>query len=812
MERYDPQAIEEKWQRVWREERAFEVPNPGPDELERHARKTYVLEMLPYPSGELHMGHVRNYMLGEVVAHFRRRHGFAVMRPMGFDAFGLNAENAAINEGRHPREVTERNIASIRAQMERLGWAIDWRRVLSSHEPSYYHWTQWLFLRFFERDLAYRKNAPVKWCPNDQTVLANEQVIDGRCERCGAEVEARTLEQWYFRITEYADALLDEMELLEEWPERVLRMQRNWIGRSKGADVLFRVDGFDEEVEVFTTRPDTLHGATVFVLAPEHPLVPRLVSGTEQEREVLDYVRRTAARSTVEREQKEKDGVFTGRHVLNPVNGERIPLFVADYVLMEYGTGAIMAVPAHDERDFAFAERYGLEIRTVVQPADGEPPAEGAFSSHTENERLVNSGEFSGMPAPEGGRAIVDELAEQGLARSTIRYRLRDWLLSRQLYWGCPIPVVHCDRCGIVAVPDDELPVLLPEIDDYLPKGRSPLAAAEDWVRTTCPSCGGEARRETDTMDTFVDSSWYFIRYADAQNDREPFSRELADYWLPVNQYIGGVEHAILHLLYARFFVKVLNDLGLVGFREPFARLFTQGMLYRDGAKMSKSKGNVISPDEYVERYGADAARLYLLFIGPVDQDAEWQDAGFEGIVRFLNRLWRSVLEQADRPRVDPVPDTPLARKAHRTIAKVTDDIGRRFALNTPIAAVMELVNEIQRDPDHPAARFAAETAVSLIQPYASHVAEELWERLGQARLWEQPWPEADPALLEVETVEVVVQVNGRIRDRLQVPPDLAEDELVALARASERVQGYLDGGEAERTVVVPGRLVNFVI
>jgi leucyl-tRNA synthetase len=812
MERYDPQAIEQKWQAIWADAGAFTVPNPGPGELEQHARKTYVLEMLPYPSGELHMGHVRNYMLGEVVAHFRRRHGYAVMRPMGFDAFGLNAENAAINDGVHPRISTERNIASIRSQMERLGWAIDWERVLSSHEPSYYRWTQWLFLRFFEKGLAYRKSAPVKWCPNDQTVLANEQVIDGRCERCGAMVEARTLEQWFFRITDYADALLDEMALLEEWPERVLRMQRNWIGRSEGADLVFRVDDFGEEIEVFTTRPDTLFGATFFVLAPEHPLVPRLVEGSEHEAEVLEYVRRTAARSTVEREEKEKDGVFTGRYVLNPVNHERIPVFVADYVLMEYGTGAIMAVPAHDERDHAFAERYGLEIRTVVQPTEGEPPAEGAFSAHTESERLVNSGEFSGMPAPEGGRAIVEKLAEQGLARSTIRYRLRDWLLSRQRYWGCPIPVVHCERCGIVAVPDDELPVLLPEIDDYLPKGRSPLAAAEDWVRTTCPSCGSEARRETDTMDTFVDSSWYFIRYADAQNDREPFSRAMADYWLPVNQYIGGVEHAILHLLYARFFVKVLNELGLVGFREPFARLFTQGMLYYQGAKMSKSKGNVISPDEYVERYGADAARLYLLFIGPVDQDAEWQDSGFEGIVRFLNRLWRTVLGQAEKPADGAVPDTPLARKAHRTIAKVTDDVGRRFALNTPIAAVMELVNEIQRDPDDPAARFAAETAVSLIQPYASHIAEELWERLGHERLWEQPWPEADPALLEVETVEVVVQVNGRIRDRLHVPPDLAEDELVALARASERVQGYLDGGDVARTVVVPGKLVNFVL
>jgi leucyl-tRNA synthetase len=810
MERYDAKAIEEKWQRIWRDERAFEVPNPDPDEVVEHRRKTYVLEMLPYPSGELHMGHVRNYMLGEVVAHFRRRHGYAVMRPMGFDAFGLPAENAAIQEGTHPRDTTPRNIAAIRAQMERMGWAIDWSRVLASHEPSYYRWTQWLFLRFYEKGLAYRKEAPVKWCPNDQTVLANEQVVDGRCERCGAEVEARSLEQWFFKITDYADALLDEMRLLEEWPERVLTMQRNWIGRSEGADVVFGIDDLDEQVEVFTTRPDTLFGATFFVLAPEHPLVPRLVAGTEQEADVLDYVRRTAARSTVEREQKEKDGVFTGRYATNPVNGEHITIWVADYVLMEYGTGAIMAVPAHDERDYAFAERYGLEIRQVVSPGDGSE-VEGAYVAHTENEVLVNSGEFSGMAAPDGKKAIVDWLAGQGTARPAIRFRLRDWLLSRQRYWGCPIPVVHCDGCGIVAVPDEELPVLLPDVEEYMPKGRSPLAAAEDWVATTCPSCGGPARRETDTMDTFVDSSWYFIRYADAQNDRAPFSREIADYWLPVDQYIGGIEHAILHLMYARFFVKVMHDLGLVGFREPFARLFTQGMLYRDGAKMSKSKGNVISPDEYVDRYGADAVRMYLLFIGPVDQDAEWQDAGFEGIVRFLHRLWRIVLEQAEKPAGGPVPDTPLARKAHRTIAKVTDDIGRRFALNTPIAAVMELVNEIQRAPADPASRFATETAVSLIQPYASHVAEELWERLGHERLWEHPWPEADPALLEVETVEVVVQVDGRIRDRLHVSPGTPDEELVARARESERVQLHLDGAEVARTVVVPGKLVNFV-
>jgi len=815
MERYDPQTIERKWQDVWRREGAFHVPNPGEPGSPDAADKTYVLEMLPYPSGELHMGHVRNYMLGEIVAHYRRRTGFAVLRPMGFDSFGLPAENAAIREGGHPREVTERNIAAIRAQMERMGWAIDWDRVLATHEPDYYRWTQWLFLRFFERGLAYRKEAPVKWCPNDQTVLANEQVIDGRCERCGADVEARNLEQWFFRITDYADALLEEMELLEDWPERVLTMQRNWIGRSEGAELRFEVEGLGEEIPVFTTRPDTIFGATFFVLAPEHPLVPRLVAGTDGEAEVLEYVRRAGGRSAVEREEKEKDGVPTGRDVVNPATGEPIPIWVADYVLMEYGTGAIMGVPAHDERDFAFAKRYGLPIRTVVAPADGAdgPVAnEGAFVEHSPDEILVNSADFTGLPAPEGARRIVEWLASEGRAEATVRYRLRDWLLSRQRYWGCPIPIVHCDRCGTVAVPDADLPVLLPEVDEYLPKGRSPLAAAEDWVRATCPQCGGEARRETDTMDTFVDSSWYFIRYTDPRNAGAPFDRAIADYWLPVNQYIGGIEHAILHLLYARFFTKVMQELGLVGFREPFARLFTQGMLHRHGAKMSKSKGNVITPDEYVERFGADAVRMYLLFIGPVEQDAEWQDAGFEGIVRFLHRLWRVVMEQCEREAPDGPGDGPLARKAHETIAKVSDDIGRRFALNTPIAAVMELVNEIGRRPDDPAARFAAETAVSLIQPYASHVAEELWQELGHERLWETPWPVADPALLERQTFELVVQVNGKVRGRTEVPVELDGDELVARAKELPRVKAMLDGKDVRKAIVVPGKLVNLVL
>jgi leucyl-tRNA synthetase len=810
VERYDPETIERKWQSVWQDAGAFHVPNPGEGQV---GDKTYVLEMLPYPSGELHMGHVRNYMLGEVVSHFRRRHGYGVMRPMGFDSFGLPAENAAISEGRHPREVTERNIAAIRRQMERMGWAIDWERVLATHTPEYYRWTQWLFVKFFEAGLAYRKEAFVNWCPHDQTVLANEQVIDGRCERCGHLVEARSLEQWFFRITAYADQLLEEMNLLESWPERVLTMQRNWIGRSEGAEIIFRIEELDVDIPVFTTRPDTLFGATFFVLAPEHALVPRLAQGTPHEREVLDYARHAAGRPAGERAdpEKEKTGVFTGHFATNPVNDNRLPVWVSDYVLMEYGSGAIMGVPAHDERDFAFAQRFELPIKAVLVPAEGDIEEGTAFAPHSDNEKLIDSAQFSGMSSPEATKAIVEWLESRGRGRPAVSYRLRDWLLSRQRYWGCPIPILYCDECGIVPVPEEDLPVLLPEVEEYLPKGRSPLAAAEDWVRTACPSCGGEARRETDTMDTFVDSSWYFIRYADPHNDSAPFDRSVADYWLPVNQYIGGVEHAILHLLYARFFTKVMNDLGLVGFREPFARLFTQGMLHYHGAKMSKSKGNVIVPDEYIERYGADACRLYLLFIGPVEQDAEWQDSGFEGIVRFLYRLWRVGMEHADKPADDPG-DTPLARKAHATIDKVTDDIGRRFALNTPIAAVMELVNEISRHPDDPAARFATETAVSLIQPYAAHIAEELWERLGHERLWTTPWPEADPALLERETFELVVQVNGRVRDRAVVPVGLDEDELIARAKELPRVRAHMDGKEVKKAIVVPGRLVNLVV
>ncbi len=796
MDKYDAQTIEAKWQRAWEESRAFEVANPEPG-APRNERKSYVLEMLPYPSGSLHIGHVLVYTLGDVLAHFYRRTGSEVLRPMGYDSFGLPAENAAIKEGGHPRATVERNIEQIRGQMKRLGWAIDWSREFSTHEPEYYRWTQWLFLKFFEAGHAYRKAALVNWCPNDQTVLANEQVKDGRCERCGFEVEARKLDQWFFRITACADNLLDEMKDLE-WPERVLAMQRNWIGRSEGAEILFRVEELDIDIPVFTTRADTLFGATFFVLAPEHPLVDRLAEQSPNGGEIREYVRKAGARPAKERAAgADKTGVFTGFFATNPVNDARIPIWIADYVLMDYGTGAIMAVPAHDERDREFAERFDLPIKVVIDD-DG---------------KLVDSAQFSGLPHEEGAKAIVDWLGTRGGGRPAVSYRLRDWGFSRQRYWGCPIPVVYCDDCGIVPVPDDDLPVLLPEIEDYKPKGVPPLAQAEDWVRVPCPRCGKEGRREVETMDTFVDSSWYFLRYCDPRNDRAPYDREITDYWMPVDHYTGGVDHSTVHLIYARYFTKVLNELGLIGHREPFKRFFGNGFVTQGGAKISKRVGGAATPDELVESYGADATRLSLLFIGPADQDMEWTPSVVEGTQRFLRRLWRVVNEVADAP-VTPTSsgETALARKAHRTIARATDDLGRRQQFNTPISAVMELVNELAKAQDDPAARLAAETAVSLIQPYAPHVAEELWERLGHERLWEQAWPEADPALLEEDTFELVVQVNGKVRDRLQVPADLAEEELVARAKESPKVQAHFDGGKIRQTIVVPGKLVNIVV
>jgi leucyl-tRNA synthetase len=800
VERYDPKTIEPKWQKIWADEHTWEVSN-DPDDRPN----AYVLEMLPYPSGEPHIGHLKTYSVGDAVAHFSRRNGHRVLHPMGYDAFGLPAENHAIKTGRHPRESTEEAIREFQRQFREWGISIDWTREFGTHEPEYYRWTQWIFLRLYERGLAYRKEAAVKWCPKDQTVLANEQVIDGRCERCGTLVEVKQLEQWFFRITDYADRLLEDMTRIK-WPPHVVTMQENWIGRSEGAEVVFRCEELGIDYPVFTTRPDTIFGATFFVLAPEHPDVLRLNDSPE----VHDYVNRSLNETPEERgdEHKEKTGVPLGHTVTNPATGEEIPMWVADYVLLEYGTGAVMGVPAHDERDYEFAERFGIEIRRVIEC--GDLPC-------TDDGPMTGSGRFDGLNNREAYEQIVDWLESERKGRRSVNYRLRDWLLSRQRYWGCPIPMVYCETDGLVAVPDDQLPVALPDIEDYTPKGKPPLATAEDWVNTTCPKCGGPARRETDTMDTFVDSAWYFLRYCDPHNDSAPWDRDVVDMWMPVDQYIGGIEHAILHLMYARFFVKALADMDLVGVQEPFARLFTQGMITRHGAKMSKSKGNVVSTSELVERFGADTARCYILFIGPPSLDADWQDAGVGGVHRFLSRLWTAAVEaaQGSSPGDAPGGGGELLRKTHWAIDKVTHDMQMNFAFNTAIAAVMELTNEIyrQRDSAPPGdVRFAVATAGSLIFPFAPHLGSEVYELMTGRRVWEEPWPQADPALLERDEIQLVVQVNGKLIDRLPAPASATGEQLEELARGSDKLAARLNGREIVKTVVVPGKLVNFVV
>jgi leucyl-tRNA synthetase len=825
---YDPKEIERKWQRVWAEEKTWEVANPGQPGHDDSKPKSYVLEMLPYPSGEPHVGHLKTYAVGDAIAHFRRRHGFEVIHPMGYDSFGLPAENNAIKTGEAPRAATERSIESFQRQFREWGISIDWSRELATHTPEYYRWTQWIFLRLFEQGLAYRAEAPVQWCPKDATVLANEQVVDGRCERCGTEVVQRKLEQWFFKITDYAERLLADFELLESWPEHVITMQRNWIGRSEGAEVTFRCEEVGLDFPVFTTRPDTLFGATFFVLAPEHPELERLVAGTPAEAAVREYIDGAARESAEERgaEDREKTGVPLGRSVVNPVNGEEIPMFVADYVLMEYGTGAIMAVPAHDKRDYEFAIAFNLPVRRVIEGEDPEAARDDRGLPYPGDGPMVASGRFDGKHNREAYAEIVAWLAEEGRGESAVNYRLRDWLVSRQRYWGAPIPVVYCEGCGIVAVPDEQLPVELPEVDDYAPQGKSPLAAAEDWVATECPRCGKPARRETDTMDTFVDSSWYFIRYLDPRNDEASWSRSAAEHWLPVDQYIGGVEHAILHLMYARFFTKALADCGELDIQEPFANLFAQGMITRDGAKMSKSRGNTVSPAEYVERYGADTARTYICFMGPPERDADWVDEGVEGVNRFLSRLWRLCVEVEAKGGEDDFDGAgegdarALLVKAHWAIDKATRDFQRGFQFNTVIAAVMELINDAYRLKDGlygeaggtAAVRFAAATAASLVFPFAPHLGAEVWERLRGGRVWEEPWPQADPPLLSSETVTLVVQVNGKLRDRIEASAETPKDELLRLARASEKVSRFLDGKEVVKEVVVPGKLVNLVV
>jgi len=832
--RYDPSEIEPRWQEVWAREGTWEVSNdppqrqsqsppPPPDghTVTEASSKSYVLEMLPYPSGEPHIGHLKVYSVGDAIAHFHRRTGRRVLHPMGYDSFGLPAENHAIRTGQPPRESTERAIAAFQRQFRRWGISIDWSRELATHEPRYYRWTQWIFAELFRAGLAYRKEAAVKWCPQDATVLANEQVIDGHCERCGSEVQVRQLEQWFLRITDYADRLLDDLDAID-WPEHVKTMQRNWIGRSEGAEVVFTCEELGIDYPVFTTRPDTLFGATFFVIAPEHPDVRRLAADTGNEQAVDAYINGALAGPNEDRgaADRPKTGVALGRTVTNPVNGERIPVYVADYVLMEYGTGAVMAVPGHDERDFAFARAHDLPVRRVVAGPDGD--TDPATLPYSGDGPLVNSHpDFDGLANREALKRIVGWLDREGKGHASVSYRLRDWLISRQRYWGCPLPIVYCERCAIVAVPDSDLPVLLPEVADYAPRGRSPLAADEEWVATRCPSCGGSARRETDTMDTFVDSSWYFLRYCDAGNDQAAWDPSVLGQWMAVDQYIGGVEHAILHLMYARFFTKALADLGHLDFQEPFRALFTQGMITKDGAKMSKSRGNVVSPTSIVERYGADTARCYILFIGAPDQDADWSDEGMEGVHRFLARLWR-LSEQtarevaaADRPVSPQGDDLVLMRKAHWAIEKVTGDMAGRFAFNTAIAAIMELTNSISRlreDVDAGTLRFALATANSLLFGFAPHTAADAYHLLTGERVWETPWPQADPALLQTPEYELVCQVNGKVRDRVTASSDASAVELSDLCRQAPNVRAHLDGREVVKEVVVPGRLVNFVV
>jgi leucyl-tRNA synthetase len=814
--RYDASEIEPRWQAIWAEEDLYRAPTDPDDDRPRF----YALDMFPYPSGDLHMGHAEAFSGGDAIARYQAMRGHQVLHPIGWDAFGLPAENAAIKRGEPPREWTYANIEQQAASFQRMGMSFDWSRQLNTCDPKYYRWTQWLFLRFFERGLAYRKASPVNWCPKDQTVLANEQVKQGQCERCGTVVERRELTQWFFRITDYAQRLLDDMDALVEWPERVVTMQRNWIGRSEGASVTFTIEETGEEIEIFTTRPDTLWGVTFFVFSVEHPAVRRLaeLGGTwDQVEPLVEAARRT---SMVDREAADtKEGVALGVHAVNPVNGERVPCYAAPYVLMEYGTGAIMAVPAHDERDFAFARQHGIEIRPVIQPEDGSPLDGDTMAEAYPGEGvMVNSGPFDGHRTPGSIAEVADWLETEGRGRATVTYRLRDWLLSRQRYWGAPIPIVHCPSCGEVAVPDDQLPVTLPEDADFRLGGESPLARHPTWKHVACPSCGGEAIRDTDTIDTFVDSSWYFFRYCSPDYEDGPFRSEDVERWMPVGQYTGGVEHAILHLLYSRFFTKVLHDMGMVSFVEPFPKLMNQGQVIYGGASMSKSLGNIVEPMPIVERWGADTMRLIMLFAGPFEDDIDWKlIAGDDpdrrpGVHSWLGRVFTAVGDAVERGDAVEEPEA-LVRLTHRTIAGVTQDM-ERFRFNTAISKLQVLTNEMRSALDAGGGALgAARALVQLLAPFAPYVSEELWRvDLGEpGSVHRSNWPVFDPALAAEDTTTMVVQVDGKVRDRLEVAVAIGEEDALAAARASEKVRAALDGREVVKEIVRAPRLVNLV-
>ena len=820
-EKYNFKEIEKKWQKYWEENDCFKTEEDDSKE------KYYCLEMFPYPSGKLHMGHVRNYSIGDVVARFKKMDGFNVLHPMGWDSFGLPAENAAIKHGIHPNIWTWDNIAEMRSQLKQLGLSYDWNREVATCHPDYYKWMQWIFIQFYNRGLAYKKENPVNWCPSCKTVLANEQVVDGCCERCKSPVGKKNLSQWYLKITDYAERLLDNLDTLDGWPNKVKIMQRNWIGKSVGAEVDFEIKDSDEKLTVFTTRVDTIYGTTYMVLAPEYPSVLSMVEGTEYESPVKEYIEKVEHMNDIERTStvNEKTGVFIGKYAINPFTKKEIPIYISDYVLMGYGTGAVMGVPAHDQRDFEFATKFGIDIIPVVDPGDPEIDLNNLKEACAAEGTLINSGEFNGMNNRDAIGKFIEIVEEQGIGKKTVNYRLRDWLISRQRYWGCPIPMIYCEDCGWVPEKEENLPVMLPTDVEFTGKGESPLTTSKTFGDTVCPICGKPAKREMDTMDTFLDSSWYFLRYCDPKNDKAPFDPKKAEYWMNVDQYIGGVEHAILHLMYARFFQMALYDMGLVKDEEPFKNLLTQGMVNKDGKKMSKSLGNVVSPEEIINKYGADTARLFILFAAPPERELDWSDAGVEGSYRFLNRVYRLVYEIKEKyPEVPSAfeiksdADKSLNYTLNFTIKKVSEDVGGRFSFNTAISSVMELVNEMYRYKEQDCVNEgligkAVKDLILILSPFVPHICEEMWEHIGQTEsVTTMSWPEYDEDALVKESVEVVVQINGKVKEKMMVAADAGKSELEKIALENERIKALLDGKTVVKVVAVPGRLINIVV
>ena len=822
--KYDFKKIENKWQKIWQDEKTFKTVDDFSKE------KYYVLEMFPYPSGKLHMGHVRNYSIGDAIARIKKMQGFNVLHPMGFDSFGLPAENAAIKNNVEPSEWTEKNTKEMEEQLDKLGFSYDWDREVSTCRPDYYRWMQWIFIQFYKKGLAYKKENPVNWCPSCKTVLANEQVVNGECERCKSIVGKKSLSQWYLKITDYADELLQDLDKLKDWPDKVKTMQKNWIGKSVGAEISFDIVDFDKKLNVFTTRADTVFGVTYMVISPEHPFVKELIKGRAEEKAALDYIEEVSHKNDIERSSTvaEKTGVFIGRYATNPITGKEIPIFISDYVLMGYGTGAIMAVPAHDQRDFDFAKKFNLDIIPVVEPNDSNIDVNNLSESFEAEGKMINSGEFNGLNNREAIEKIIDYITDKGIGKKTINYRLRDWLISRQRYWGTPIPMINCPKCGWVPEKEENLPILLPKDVEFTGKGESPLATSKDFANCKCPVCGEEAKRELDTMDTFLDSSWYFLRYCDPNNESMPFSKEKTDYWMSVDQYIGGVEHAILHLLYSRFFQKVFRDLGLVSNDEPFKRLLTQGMVNKDGKKMSKSIGNVVSPDEIINKYGADTARLFILFAAPPEKELDWSDEGVEGSYRFLNRVYRLAMETVERSSIEQnsseaqddnktSDDKELLLMMNAAIKKVTEDAGGRFNFNTAISSIMELVNECYRYKELDNAKTdllvdAVKNVIILLYPFAPHIAEEMWESFDSGRLGEQQWPSYNESALKRDEVEIVVQINGKIKEKLMVDSKLDKKGLEDFVMSNQKVIEHIDGKNVVKVIPIPGRLVNIVV